>query len=46
MDVVKTKVLISCAVAAQLLYVFVSTYAKSWFSHNEAQIVSSIDFNL
>ena len=46
MDVAKTKALISCAVTAQLLCVFVFAYAKSRFSQNEAQIVSSIDFNL
>ena len=34
----KTKVLISCAVTAPLIFVFVFAYAKSWFSHNEAQI--------
>ena len=36
--VAKTKVLISCAVNAQLVWVFVFTYAKSWFSHDVAQI--------
>ena len=45
-DVAKTKALISCAITAQLLCVFVFAYAKSRFSQNEAQIVSSIDFNL
>ena len=32
----KTKALISCAVTAQLVCVFVFAYAKSRFSHNEA----------
>ena len=31
--VAKTKALISCAVTAQLICVFVFAYAKSWFSH-------------
>ena len=30
--------LISCAVTAQLICVFVFAYAKSHFSHNEAQL--------
>ena len=34
----KTKALISCAVTAHLICVFVFVYAKSRFSHNEAQI--------
>ena len=34
--VAKTKSLISCAVTAQLICVFVFAYAKSRFSHNEA----------
>ena len=33
----KTKALISCAVIAQLIYVFVFPYAKSRFSHDGAQ---------
>ena len=33
----KTKALISCAVTAQLICVFVFAYAKRRFSHNEAQ---------
>ena len=33
----KTKVQISCAVTVQLICVFVFAYAKSRFSHNEAQ---------
>ena len=36
--VAKTKALISCAVTAQLICVFVFAYAKSRFSHNEAQM--------
>ena len=35
MHVAKTKALISCAVTAQLICVFVFAYAKSRFSHNE-----------
>ena len=38
-DRVKTKALISCAVTAQLICVFVYVYAKSRFSHNEAHII-------
>ena len=34
----KTKALISFAVTAKLICVFVFAYAKSWISHNEAQI--------
>ena len=34
----KTKTLISCAVTAQLICVFVFTYAKIRFSHNEAHM--------
>ena len=37
--VAKTKALISCAVTAQLICVFVFAYAKSLFSHNKAQIM-------
>ena len=37
--VVKTKALIRCAVTAQLICGFDFTYAKSRFSHNEAQIM-------
>ena len=40
--VVKTKVLISCAVTAQLICTFVFAYAKSRFSHDTAHIVCSI----
>ena len=35
----KTKVLISCAVTAQLICVFVFAYAKSRFSHDAAHIM-------
>ena len=38
MRIVKTKALISCAVTAQLICIFVFAYAKSRFSHNEAHI--------
>ena len=37
--VAKTKALISFAVTAKLICVFVFAYAKSWFSHNEAHIM-------
>ena len=36
MFVVKTKVLISCAVTGQLICVFVFPYAKNRFSHDAA----------
>ena len=34
--IAKTNALISCAVTAQLICVFVFAYAKSRFSHNKA----------
>ena len=37
--VVKTKVLISCAVTAQLICAFVFTYAKLWFSQDAANVI-------
>ena len=37
--VAKTKALISCAVTAQLICVFVFAFAKKRISHNEAQII-------
>ena len=40
MRMAKTKALISFAVTAKLICVFVFAYAKSWFSHDEAHIVS------
>ena len=40
----KTKALISFAVTAKLICVFVFAYAKSWFSHNEAQLMQNIEF--
>ena len=36
----KTKALISFAVTAKLICVFVFAYAKHWFSHDAAQMVS------
>ena len=39
MRMAKTKALISFAVTAKLIRVFVSAYAKSRFSHDEAHIV-------
>ena len=41
--IAKTKALISFAVTAKLICVFVFAYAKSRFSHDEAQIVVEID---
>ena len=41
--VAKTKALISCAVTAQLICVFVFAYAKSRFSHNEAHMMGLLD---
>ena len=38
MRVAKTKALISFAVTAKLICVFVFTYAKSRFPHKEAQV--------
>ena len=35
----KTKALISFAVTAKLICVFVFAYAKCWFSHDAAQII-------
>ena len=40
--VAKTKALISFAVSAKLICVFVFEYAKSRFSHNEAPIINNI----
>ena len=40
--VVKTKALISCAVTVQLICAFVFTYAKSRFSYDTAQLISSL----
>ena len=39
MYVAKTKALISCAVTAQLICVFIFAYAKIRFSHDVAHIV-------
>ena len=38
MYVAKTKALISFAVTAKLICVFVFTYAKCWFSHDAAHL--------
>ena len=40
MRVAKTKVLISFAVTAKLICVFVFAYAKSRFSHNKAHFLN------
>ena len=42
----KTKALISFAVTAKLICVFVFAYAKSWFSHDEAQIIARVHFTV
>ena len=39
--VAKTKALISFAVTAKLIYVYVFAYAKTRFSHNEAHMVQN-----
>ena len=38
-QVAKTKALISFAVTAKLICVFIFAYAKRWFSHDAAQII-------
>ena len=43
--VAKTKALISFAVTAKLICVFVFAYTKLRFSHNEAHILMSYTFN-
>ena len=44
--VAKTKALISFAVTAKLICVFVFAYAKSWFSRNEAHMMTDIKTSL
>ena len=44
MYVVKTKVLISFAVTAKLICVFVFAYAKCWFSHDVAHLMIPVTF--
>ena len=39
----KTKALISCAVTAQLICIFVFSYAIKRFSHNEAHICTYVE---
>ena len=39
-NVAKTKALISFAVTAKLICVFIFAYAKRWFSHNAAHMVN------
>ena len=39
MYVAKTKALISFAVTAKLICVFVFAYAKCWFSHEQAHVI-------
>ena len=40
--VAKTEALISFAVTAKLICVFVFAYAKSWFSHDAARMISLV----
>ena len=40
--VVKTKALISFALTAKLICVFVFAYAKCWFSHDTAHIARNL----
>ena len=42
--VAKTKALISCAVTAQLICVFVFAYADCWFYHAQAQMVLHLNW--
>ena len=44
--IAKTKAPISFAVTAKLICVFVFAYAKSRFSHNEAQMCFSIEYEV
>ena len=44
--VAKTKALISFAVAAKLICVFVFAYEKCWFSHDAAQMLFGLMFEL
>ena len=46
MYVAKTKALISFAVTAKLICVFVFAYAKSRFSHDEAQLRDVLQLSL
>ena len=45
-SVAKTKALISFAVTAKLICVFVLAYAKSWFSHDEAHFIVCLVFSI
>ena len=44
--VAETKALISFAVTAKPICVFVFAYAKNWFSHDEANMVLSNSFSV
>ena len=46
MYVAKTKALISFAVTAKLICVFVFAYAKRWFSHDEAHNLLKKNYTL
>ena len=43
--IAKTKALISFAVTAKLICVFVFAYAKSRISHDEAHIISLVSYS-
>ena len=43
--ITKTKALISCAVTAQLICVFVFVYAEIRFPHNEAHLIMKIFYD-
>ena len=40
----KTKLLISCAVTAQLICAFVFAYTNCWFSHAKARIIFNNEY--
>ena len=45
MYVAKTKAMISFAVTAKLICIFVFAYSKRWFSYDAAQICFAVIFN-
>ena len=44
-QIAKTKALISFAVTAKLVWVFVFAYAKRWFSHARAHFICRFQFH-
>ena len=44
--VAKTKMLISCAVTAQLICVFLFAYASCWFSYALADIIVCLNYEI